>query len=107
MGSIAMDKLGNIAIGYSVSGTNPKVFPSIRLAGRSAGDPLNQLSTEQSVTDATGKGSQKGFTRWGDYSTLTLDPTDDCSFWYTAQYQKDGVNDWHTKVIRFKFNSCQ
>jgi hypothetical protein len=107
MGSIAMDKRGNIAIGYSVSGTNPKVFPSIRLAGRSTGDPLNQLSTEQSVTDATGKGSQKGFTRWGDYSTLTLDPTDDCSFWYTAQYQKDGANDWHTKVIRFKFNSCQ
>jgi hypothetical protein len=105
MGSIAMDKLGNVAMGYSVSGSS--VFPSIRLAGRSASDPLNKLSAEKSVTAATGKGSQKASDRWGDYSTLTLDPTDDCSFWYTAQYQKDGVNEWHTKIIRFKFNSCQ
>ena len=105
MGSIAMDKLGNIAVGYSVSGAS--VFPSIRLAGRSAGDPLNKLSAEQSVSAATGKGAQKTSDRWGDYSTLTLDPTDDCSFWYTAQYQKDGVNQWHTKIVRFKFNSCQ
>ncbi len=105
MGSIAMDKRGNIAMGYSVSG--PSVFPSIRLAGRSVDDSLNRLSAEQSVADATGKGAQKATDRWGDYSTLTLDPTDDCSFWYTAQYQKDGVNEWHTKIIRFKFNSCQ
>ena len=105
MGSVAMDKRGNIAIGYSASGAS--VFPSIRLAGRSANDPLNRLTAEVIVTDATGKGSQKANDRWGDYSTLTVDPTDDCSFWYTAQYQKDGVKEWHTKIIRFKFNSCQ
>jgi hypothetical protein len=104
MGSIAMDKNGNIAMGYSVSGSS--VYPSIRFTGRAAGDPPNQLAAEQIVAAATGKGSQKGYKRWGDYSTLTLDPTDDCSFWYTAQYQKDGTHDWHTKIIRFKFNSC-
>jgi hypothetical protein len=105
MGSVAMDKRGNIGLGYSVSGSS--VFPSIRLAGRAVNDPINQLSSERAVTDATGKGAQKATDRWGDYSTLTLDPTDDCSFWYTAQYQKDGTNEWHTKIIRFKFNSCQ
>jgi hypothetical protein len=105
MGSIAMDKQGNIAAGYTISGSS--VHPSIRLAGRSANDPLNKLAGEKSVADATGKGSQKASDRWGDYSTLTIDPSDDCSFWYTAQYQKDGVNDWHTKILRFKFNSCQ
>jgi hypothetical protein len=105
MGSIAMDKRGNIAMGYSVSGAS--VFPSIRLAGRSANDPLNRLATEVMVADATGKGSQRASDRWGDYSTLTLDPTDDCSFWYTAQYQKNSANEWHTKIVRFKFTSCQ
>lgn len=105
MGSVAMDKRGNIGLGYSVSGSS--VFPSIRLAGRAVNDPINQLSSERAVTDATGKGAQKATDRWGDYSTLTLDPTDDCSFWYTAQYQKDGTNEWHTKIIRFKFSSCQ
>lgn len=105
MGSVAMDKLGNVALGYTVS--SKSVYPSIRLAGRSANDPLNQLSTETSVTDAKGKGSQKKFTRWGDYSTITVDPADDCSFWYTAQYQKDNTNAWHTKILHFKFKSCQ
>jgi hypothetical protein len=105
MGSIAMDKQGNIGVGYTISGSS--VHPSIRLAGRSASDPLNKLGGEKTVADATGKGSQKSSDRWGDYSTLTIDPSDDCSFWYTAQYQKDGVNEWHTKILRFKFNSCQ
>jgi len=104
MGSIASDKVGNFAIGYTVS--DASVSPSIRVAGRSKSDPPNQLSAEITVADATGKGSQKKFTRWGDYSTLTLDPSDDCSFWYTAQYQKDSTHDWHTKILHFKFNSC-
>ncbi len=105
MGSIGMDKQGNIGVGYTTSGSS--VFPSIRIAGRAAGDPLNRLAAEKTVAGATGKGSQKGSDRWGDYSTLTVDPSDDCSFWYTAQYQKDGTSEWHTKVIRFKFDGCQ
>jgi len=104
MGSIAMDKQGNIGIGYSVSGSS--IFPSIRVTGRAVGDPPNKLAGEKTVSGATGKGAQKGSDRWGDYSTLTIDPTDDCSFWYTAQYQKDGTSEWHTKIIRFKFDSC-
>lgn len=105
MGSVAMDKMGNLAAGYTVSGAS--VFPSIRIAGRLATHPLNKLSAEKTVPEAAGKGAQKQADRWGDYSTMTVDPTDDCTFWYTAQYQKDGVNAWHTAVLRFKFTACQ
>jgi hypothetical protein len=105
MGSAAMDKLGNLAVGYTVSGAS--VHPSIRIAGRSAADPLGKLSAERSIPAATGKGSQKESDRWGDYSTMTLDPTDDCTFWYTAQYQAGGNSDWHTAILKFKFAACQ
>jgi hypothetical protein len=105
MGSAAMDKMGNMAVGYTVS--SGSIFPSIRVAGRLATDPPNKLSAEKSIAAATGKGAQKESDRWGDYSTMTLDPTDDCTFWYTAQYQADGVNQWHSAVIRFKFAACQ
>jgi hypothetical protein len=105
MGSAAADKMGNVAVGYTVSSSS--VFPSIRIAGRLASDPPNKLSAEKIVPDATGKGAQKQADRWGDYSTMTIDPTDDCTFWYTAQYQKDGKNDWHTAILRFKFTACQ
>jgi len=104
MGSTAQDKKGNLAIGYTVSGAS--VFPSIRFAGRQATDPPGKLAAERQVAGAIGKGSQKNTDRWGDYSTLTLDPTDDCTFWYSAQYQASS-SEWHTKIVRFKFNSCQ
>jgi len=105
MGSAAMDKMGNFAVGYTVSSAS--VFPSIRVAGRLASDPANKLLAEKVIAAATGKGAQKDADRWGDYSTMTLDPQDDCTFWYTAQYQADGVNQWHTAIVRFKFNACQ
>lgn len=105
MGSAAMDKMGNLAVGYTVSSAS--VFPSIRVAGRLAGDPANKLLAEKLIPAATGKGAQKDADRWGDYSTMTLDPQDDCTFWYTAQYQADGKNQWHTAIVRFKFNACQ
>jgi hypothetical protein len=105
MGSGAMDKMGNIAVGYSISGAS--VFPSIRIAGRLASDPAGKLSAEKTIAEATGQGAQTQADRWGDYSTMSVDPTDDCTFWYSAQYQKDGIKDWHTAIVRFKFNACQ
>jgi len=99
MPSLALDRTGNMAMGYSVSsavneplGTSPatscttcvNTFPSIMYAGRLAGDPINTFSqTEQ--TFFTGTASQTGTTRWGDYSAMTLDP-DGCTFWYTNEY---------------------
>jgi hypothetical protein len=60
---------------------------------------------EGRIPAAAGKGAQRDSDRWGDYSTMTLDPTDDCTFWYTAQYQGKSDSDWHTSIIRFKFNA--
>jgi len=109
LGSAAMDAVGNMAIGFSVAGDNLK--PSIRVAGRLAKDPLNVLARGESVVMA-GTGSQlpslfQPLSRWGDYSMLTVDPADDCTFWFTDQYlKKDGSANWHTRVGSFKLPDC-
>jgi hypothetical protein len=103
MGSAAMDKTGNIAIGYSASSS--ALHPSIRYTGREAGDPLGTLQAEQIII--TGGGSQTGLSRWGDYAAMRIDPSDDCTFWFTSEYiPGNGSFNWHTRVASFKFNSC-
>lgn len=83
MGSAAMDHNGDLAVGYSVSSAS--TFPSIRYAGRLASDPLGSLPQGEATLFA-GSGVQSGVNRWGDYSNLAVDPTDDCTFWYTNEY---------------------
>ena len=104
MSSAAFDKLGNIGIGYSAS--SAVINPGIRIAGRRRTDPKNILRTE--VVVQAGSGSQTGgLDRWGDYSTMQIDPANDCTFWYTTQYI--GVNgsfNWRTKIASFKFPNC-
>jgi hypothetical protein len=104
MGSIGMDKQGNIAVGYSASSKG--VFPSIRYTGRLVGDPLNTLQSENSIL--AGNGSQlRNLNRWGDYSAISIDPTDDCTFFYTTEYLKaSGTFNWSTRIASFKFPSC-
>ena len=103
MGSIAMDGDGNIALGYSVSSTS--LFPSIRYTGRLAGDPLGSMPQgENSILE--GNFSQSGITRWGDYSSMNVDPVDDCTFWYTNEYMANGANQWSTRIARFSFAGC-
>lgn len=104
MGSIGMDKVGNIAVGYSASSSS--VFPSVRYSGRAPGDPLGTLQSEQTII--AGSGSQTGsLHRWGDYSTLTVDPVDDCTFWYTQEYGfSAGSFNWKTRVASFRFPTC-
>jgi hypothetical protein len=104
IGSIAMDRAGDIALGYNVSGASR--YPSIAYAGRAAGDPLGTLSDE--TTLQAGGGSQTGYIFWGDYSQLTLDPTDDCTFWYVNGYQPSTRNDmsWATRISAFRSPSC-
>jgi hypothetical protein len=104
MGSIAMDKVGNIAVGYSVSGT--QLHPSIFYTGRVPTDPEGTLQTESSII--AGGGSQTMANRWGDYSAMSVDPVDDCTFWYTTEYLKsNGSFNWSTRIASFKFPSCQ
>ncbi len=102
--SIAADKDGNIAIGYSVSSS--AMNPALRYAGRLAADPLGTLpQTEASLHE--GAGVQTGVNRWGDYSSLSIDESDDCTFWFTSQYQQaTGSFDWDMRIGSFKFPTC-
>jgi hypothetical protein len=104
MGSIAMDKVGNIALGYSVSSAS--LHPAIRYTGRAPTDPLGTLQAENTILN--GAGSQiAGLSRWGDYSAMTIDPVDDCTFFYTNEYLKtNGSFNWSTRIASFKFPSC-
>jgi hypothetical protein len=90
--------------GLSVSGTS--TFSSIRFTGREVGDPLGVLESESNCM--IGGGSQThGAGRWGDYSSISVDPVDQCTFWLTNEYLPgtDAVQ-WRTRVCSFRFASC-
>jgi hypothetical protein len=110
MGSIAMDKKGDMGLGYSVvNGTN--VYPGIRYTGRLAGDPAGQMTLgEGTVIDGSGVQTTAN-SRWGDYTDLTVDPTDDCTFWYVNEYytlagQLSSAAGWQTRIASFKLPGC-
>ena len=104
MGSIAADKEGNIAVGYSVSSSD--MYPAIRYAGQLAGETPNLLTQGEALL-IQGTGSQQGgFGRWGDYSAMSIDPADDCTFWYTTEYYLTTGSNWQTRIGSFKFPSC-
>jgi Carboxypeptidase regulatory-like domain len=104
MGSIAMDKNGNIALGYSKSSLSVK--PSIFITGRLSTDTPNTLGTEAQVQAGIGV-QQAGGNRWGDYSAMTLDPVDQCTFYYTNEYLKtNGAFNWSTRIASYRFPSC-
>jgi hypothetical protein len=115
MGALAVDKLGNMALGYATSNASSPNFPSIAYSGRLVDDPLNNLSQTETVL-VQGSGSQVNTCggaachRWGDYSSMSIDPSDDCTFWYTNEYydsQASGNSgNWHTRIGSFKFPSC-
>ncbi|NVN95941.1 MAG: T9SS type A sorting domain-containing protein [Bacteroidetes bacterium] len=102
MGSIAMNALGDIGLAYSVS--NSTMYPSIYFTGRLATDPINQLTISEGIIQ-TGTVSMTGATRWGDYSAVNVDPTDNQTFWTTQEYvgTYGGSWPWATKVASFKF----
>jgi Abnormal spindle-like microcephaly-assoc'd, ASPM-SPD-2-Hydin len=105
MASLAEDKLGDIGMGYSASSSS--IYPAIRVTGRVPSDPLGTMESEYNVV--TGTGAQVGSYayRWGDYTAMQVDPTDDCTFWYVDQYQSvTGTFDWNTNISSFAFNSC-
>ena len=103
MGSIDVDKMGNAAIGYSVSSTS--MYPAIRYAGRLVTDALNTLGQGEATLIA-GTGSQSGgYNRWGGSCAMTLDPNG-CTFWYTTEYYVTTGNNWHTRIAPFHFPNC-
>ncbi len=108
MGSLAVDQSGNMALGYSVSSAS--LMPSVRYAGRLVTDTVNTLPQSE-TTLITGTGVQTDYfgqslNRWGDYSSMSVDPSDDCTFWYTTEYYEVTGWDWQTRIGSFKFPSC-
>ncbi|MFZ2617560.1 MAG: hypothetical protein WA077_16345, partial [Anaerolineae bacterium] len=100
MGGIAMDGAGNIAVGYNVS--SQTVYPSLRYAGRLASDPLGTLPQgEYTLVNGT---SINGSNRYGDYAAMSVDPVDDCTFWFTGQW--NAATQWSTRIGAFKFDAC-
>jgi len=106
MGSIAMDKKGNIGLGYSVS-NGDDVFPGIRFTGRLSGDRRGKMTLGEGVI-INGSGSQlHPAGRWGDYTSMNIDPTDDCTFWYVNQCIKTtGQANWQTRIASFRLPGC-
>src|SRR5258708_6559595 len=80
-------------------------YPSIRYTGWEVGNTPGILQAENSLV--AGGGSQTGYNRWGDYSAMRIDPSDDCTFWYTQEYQATTQSaGWSTRIGSFKFPSC-
>jgi hypothetical protein len=106
MGSIAMDHNGDIALGYSVSSAT--MSPSIRYTGRVPGDALGTMESEIDILSAASvaHGSQTTSYRWADYSGMSIDPTDDCTFFYTTEYIPTTGSSWSTRIASFSFQSC-
>ncbi|HEY0429100.1 MAG TPA: FG-GAP-like repeat-containing protein [Pyrinomonadaceae bacterium] len=108
MGSAAQDYQGNLAVGYSIGDEAKK--PSIFYTGRLASEPAGTFRSETDLAIGTGVQKAFGF-RWGDYSALSVDVSDDCTFWYTNEYYTQASEDesdfgWLTRIGNFKFNEC-
>jgi hypothetical protein len=104
MGSTALDKVGNIGLGYSASSSS--LNPSIRVTGRLPGDALGTM-TQGDVTVKAGTGSQTSYSRWGDYSSMSVDPVDGCTFWYAQEYlAATGNFNWKTHLHSFTLPGC-
>jgi hypothetical protein len=110
MGSIAQDKKGNMALGYSVV-NGVDVYPGIRYTGRLAGDSLGEMTLDEG-TIINGTGVQLTTnSRWGDYTSMNVDPVDDCTFWYVNEYytaagQASSLAGWQTRIASFKLPGC-
>lgn len=100
--SIAMDQDGNMALGYSVGSST--IRPRIAYTTRLASDPPGSMAAEELLFQGTGVHTSNN--RWGDYSAMTVDPLDDCTFWYTNEYMSGGSTAFRTRIGAFKIPSC-
>jgi hypothetical protein len=105
LGSAAMDKVGDIALGYSASSAT--IHPQIRYTGRTPSTPAGKMQAEATIFSGNGSQTGQGLYRWGDYSSMSIDPVDDCTFWYSNEYiPSNGAFNWSTHLFSFKFTSC-
>ena len=108
MGSMAMDTAGNMGLGFSISSSN--IYPAIKFTGRMKNDPLNTMDLpEKGIYYGTGSntandGNVSGYCRWGDYSSMTIDPSDGMTFWYTQQYFTSMGSNWQSRIASFQLS---
>jgi len=108
MGSIARDSAGDILLGYSASSAS--IYPSVAITGRTLNDPNGTMEGELQVVG--GEGAFLGIfdynlNRWGDYTSMRLDPADNCTFWYTNEYYTaSGTSNWSTQINSARFSGC-
>lgn len=106
MGSVGMDRRGNMLLGFSVS-NGTTVFPGIRYTGRLVTDALGTMPQGEGTMIAGGGSQTTSSNRWGDYSSMNIDPTDDCTFWYTNEYYAvTSSTTWTTRISSVTFPSC-
>ena len=107
MGSVARDKYGDIALGYSRSSAAAGDYPSLYLSGQTAGEAAGTTDSETLVFAGSGSQSDTGG-RWGDYSSMALDGVDSCTFWYTNEYYPATASfAWNTRIAgQIRFPSC-
>lgn len=104
MASPAIDRFGNIGIGYSFGGTPH--FAGQRFAGRSPADPPGLLAMRETVL-VEGEAAQTNTLRWEDYTTTAIDPSDDCTVWYVGDYLKKAAASYSTKIGAFRMSGCR
>jgi hypothetical protein len=110
MGSITQDQVGNMALGFSVV-NGIGVYPGIRYTGRASTAPLGQMDLgEGTIINGTGVQTTTN-SRWGDYTSMNIDPVDDCTFWYVNEYytlagQQSSTAGWQTRIASFKLPGC-
>ena len=107
MASPAIDRHGNIGIGYSFGGTPH--FAGQRFAGRLAEDPLGTLTLRETVLvdgEAAQATAARPAERWEDYTTTAIDPSDDCTIWYTGDYLKRGATTYSSRIGAFRMPGC-
>jgi hypothetical protein len=110
MASPAIDKFGNIGIGYSFGGS--PAFAGQRFAGRRPADPLGKLALREAVL-VEGEGADGGpgtgrprIQRWEDYTQTAVDPVDDCTMWYVGDYVKKGATSYTSRIGAFRLPGC-
>ncbi|WP_310963012.1 fibronectin type III domain-containing protein [Nocardioides terrisoli] len=105
MGSITSDHANDLALGYSTS--SGSTYPDIRYTGRLAADPAGTM-TQSERTIFSGTGYETTYGRWGDYSSMDIDPADDCTFWYTNEYYTPSTTytQWNTRIASFTNPTC-
>jgi hypothetical protein len=105
-GSIAQDRTGNMGLGYSAS-NGTTTFPSVRYTGRLVSDPAGTMPQGEGAFAAGGGSQTSSAARWGDYSSMNVDPVDDCTFWFTTEYYAaTSPSGWSTRIGSFRFPSC-